>query len=167
MQACGVSHRLSRRDRDERSALFEQYRESGGPVYSCWHNDYGLLLYSLDKNSEEYNRLDISYSSLKSLVNSLYGILANRYFRLFDNRIAETTTFLVRDVLHYVKDKVEASGCKVIYVDTDSVFYIGAEDLTDQMNEWIQDWAKNKYNNGNVLLTFAKEGYFEKLFIFQ
>lgn len=122
-------------------------------------------LNSLDKNSDEYNRLDISYNSLKSLVNSLYGILANRYFRLFDNRIAETTTFLVRDVLHYVKNKVEEAGYKVIYVDTDSVFYIGAEDLTEQMNQWIQEWAITKYGNKNVQLTFANEGYFEKLFV--
>lgn len=122
-------------------------------------------LNSLDKNSEEYNKLDIQYASLKSVVNSLYGILANRYFRLFDNRIAETTTYLVRDVLHYIEKKVEKNNCKVIYVDTDSVFYVGEKDLTEEMNIWIQEWAMDKYENPNVQLEFSKEGYFEKLFI--
>lgn len=128
-------------------------------------DDLKSRLNSLDKNSEEYNKLDIQYASLKSVVNSLYGILANRYFRLFDNRIAETTTYLVRDVLHYIEKKVEKSNCKVIYVDTDSVFYVGEKDLTENMNIWIQEWAMDKYENPNVSLEFSKEGYFEKLFI--
>ena len=38
-------------------SLFEKYRNSGGPMYPCWHNDFSLLLSNLGKYSESETEL--------------------------------------------------------------------------------------------------------------
>lgn len=100
-----------------------------------------------------------------SLTGQSYGVFGNRFFRLYSKEVAETTTFLVRDLLLYVRNKLEEKGHSVIYVDTDSVFIDSKEDLTDLCNELIQDWAKTKYGKDDVTIEFGYEGTFEKLLI--
>jgi len=93
---------------------------------------------------------------------SLYGTAGNRFFRLYDKRVASATTFLVRDLLHYVKDKIQEVGYEVVYIDTDAVFINTKENLTTNLNSLIQDWAK-KYNKNKVNIKFAYEGIFEQI----
>jgi len=108
--------------------------------------------------------LEIRYATVKALINSIYGVLGNKYFRLYKKEVAETDTFLIRDLLHYVKAKIEAKGYKVIYVDTDSFFVEGKEDISKQLNRYVLEWGMDKYRK-KVNIEFAYEGYFEKLFI--
>jgi len=77
-------------------------------------------LNQLKVDSEEHENMKTKYSAIKSVINSIYGSMAMRYFRLYNPIVASTITFLVRDLLHYVKDKLEEKQHKVIYVDTDS-----------------------------------------------
>jgi len=104
------------------------------------------------------------YDGIKGIVNSTFGVFGNKYFRLFDKRITSSITFLVRDVLHYCKDKLEAQGDKVIYWDTDSVFVDSKEVQTDQLNAWIQEWAQ-QYGKESIDLAFEYEGIFTDIFI--
>lgn len=128
-------------------------------------NNIKAELNKLALESSEYKNTKIKYNAIKSIVNSCYGVMGNRFFRLYDKRVASATTFIVRDLLHYVKDNVEAKGYKVIYVDTDSVFIQSKENLTDFLNGLIQKWAKEKYNKEKVDIDFAYEGVYEKLLI--
>ena len=106
----------------------------------------------------------IKYDAIKTIVNSAYGVFGNRFFRLYDKRVASATTYLVRSLLHYVKDKIEEKGYKVIYVDTDSVFIDTKQNLTEMLNSLVTDWAKEKYGK-DVTVKFGYEGIFEKLLI--
>ncbi len=108
--------------------------------------------------------LKVKYDAIKSLVNSSFGVMANQYFRLFDTRIAASITFLVRDLLMYVKKKVEDRGMKVLYWDTDSIFLDFNQDITEELNGYIQEWAKYYYGKDSIDLKFNYEGYFEKIF---
>ncbi|MCK9597314.1 hypothetical protein M0R19_09085, partial [Candidatus Pacearchaeota archaeon] len=72
-----------------------------------------------DANPED-KYLAIKYDAIKGIVNSVYGVIALRYFRLFNTQVASSITYLVRDLLMYVKEKVELKGMKVIQWDTDS-----------------------------------------------
>jgi len=108
--------------------------------------------------------LDTRYATVKALINSIYGVLGNKYFRLYKREVAETDTFLIRDLLHYVKAKIELKGYKVIYVDTDSFFVEGKEDISKILNRYILEWGMDNYRK-KVNIEFAYEGYFEKLFI--
>jgi DNA polymerase elongation subunit (family B) len=120
---------------------------------------------TLSYDSPEYKTMATKYDAIKAIVNSCYGVMGNRFFRLYSRPVAETTTFLVRDLLHYVKDKLEASGIKVIYIDTDSVFLDSPQDLTKELNQYVQEWAKEKYGKSHVDIEFEYEGIFEKLLI--
>jgi len=108
--------------------------------------------------------LDSQYEAIKSIVNSCYGVMGSEYFRLYDTDIAASTTYLVRDLLMYCKDKLEEKGHRIVYWDTDSLFLKGKEDISDYLNELIQDWGK-KYGKEKIDLFFGYEGFFESLFI--
>ncbi len=115
--------------------------------------------------SPEYKDTKTKYDAIKSIVNSCYGVMGNRFFRLYDKRVASATTFIVRELLHYVKDNIEAKGYKVIYVDTDAVFIDSKENLTDFLNDLIQKWAKIKYSKEHVDIEFEYKGSYTKLLI--
>ena len=104
------------------------------------------------------------YDAAKALLNSAYGVMGNRFFRIYDNRVAAATTFLVRDVLHYVQDKLEAEGIKVLYVDTDSVFVDLKKDISEKLNNFITDWGM-QYGKDSITTQFEYEGYFERLLL--
>jgi len=119
------------------------------------------------KIKNEYKRTakgSKKYDAIKAIVNSTFGVMGNTYFRLYDNKIAETITYLVRDLLMYVKKQLEKDGYKVLYWDTDSVFLNTKENIIDQLNQYIQDWART-YGKESIDLGFEYEGYFTKLFL--
>jgi len=112
-----------------------------------------------------YKDIKKMYDAIKAVVNSAYGVFGSPYFRLFDPKVASATTYIVRSILHHVKDNCEKDGHKVIYVDTDSVFIQSSDNLTDYLNRLIKEWYKTKYNKENHGIEFEYEGQFEKLLI--
>ncbi len=122
-------------------------------------------LSEIDPESEEAKDLQIKYDAIKAVVNSLFGVCGLKIFRLFDYRVAAAITFLVRDLLHYVENKLIEQGMKVIYIDTDSVFVKADINPKDLCNSFIKQWAKEKYNKDNIGIEFDLEGSFEKIFI--
>lgn len=120
---------------------------------------------TLDIDTEEYETTNKMYDAIKSVVNSAYGVMGNRFFRLYDNRVASATTFIVRELLHYVKDHAEQDGHKIIYADTDSIFVNSKDNLTEYLNNLIRQWAKEKYGKNEINIEFDYEGEFEKLLI--
>jgi len=119
---------------------------------------------SISVDDPTYEDIKQRYDAIKTIVNSAYGVMGNRFFRLYDKRVASATTFLVRDVLHYVRDKLEEQGTRVIYVDTDSVFLNTAEDLTSHLNNLILEWAV-KYQKEEISTDFECEGIFTEILI--
>lgn len=94
-----------------------------------------------DKKSPEYHKLEIEIDlasnrqmCLKILLNSLYGALANRWFRYYDIDIAEGITLAGQLVIQTVersvneflsgalKDPVGKAKDRVIAADTDSIY---------------------------------------------
>ena len=112
-------------------------------------------------NPTEENK--INYEAIKAVANSAFGICGSPYFRLFNLNVASTITFLVRDLMMYIKDKIEKMGLKVLYWDTDSVFLNTKVDYSNKLNQYIKDWAKEKYGKDNINLEFVYEGYFTKI----
>jgi len=122
-------------------------------------------LNALDPETQEAKDLQIKYDATKAVVNSLFGVCGLKVFRLFDIRIARAITFLIRDLLHYVENKLQERGIKIIYIDTDGLLIRAEENPTDLCNQLIKQWAKEKYNKNNVEIEFDYEGIFEKIFI--
>tara|TARA_B110000879_G_scaffold57416_1_gene80814 strand:+ start:8282 stop:10798 length:2517 start_codon:yes stop_codon:yes gene_type:complete len=77
--------------------------------------------------------------SIKILLNSLYGALGNRYFRFFDQRIAEgitltgqlTIRWAEKAVNGYLNKLLNTDKDYVIAIDTDSV-YVTLDDLVEK-----------------------------------
>lgn len=119
----------------------------------------------LKKENPNDINIDTKYAGIKSIVNSFYGAIALKYFRIFDLRVASSITYLVRDVLKYVQEKLEKEKISVLYADTDSLLFDKIENISDKLNKYIQEWAKNKYNKQSITLKFDFEGYFDSLFL--
>jgi len=128
-------------------------------------NELKSKLKTLQKDTEEYKKLKITYDAIKGIVNSCYGVFGHSGFRIFDKRIAETTAFLVRDLLLYTKDEIEKLGYEVVYWDTDGIMINTKENITGLLNETIKKWAKEKYNKDNISIKFDYEGLFKAIYI--
>lgn len=127
-------------------------------------NELKEKMKQMDVDSAEYHNAEIQYATQKALVNSLYGVMGQRFFRLFNRKVAETDTFLVRDLLHYIKTEIEKQGHKVIYIDTDSVMIQSEKNLTDVLNRLVLIWGMDKYEK-KVSVKFDYQGHFEGLFL--
>ncbi len=115
-----------------------------------------------NKNDEN---LEQEYKSKKGLVLSAWGVLVNRYFRLFDTRVGSMITSIVRDLMHYVREKIEFKGYEVVKLDTDSFFVRdGGKDISELLNSLIKDWAVARFGKQSQI-TFELKGHFSKLLL--
>ena len=79
--------------------------------------------------------------SIKILLNSLYGALGNKYFRFFDQRIAEgitltgqlTIRWAEKAINQYLNKVLKTQKDYVLAIDTDSV-YVCLKDLVEAVN---------------------------------
>ena len=113
----------------------------------------------LKNNSELKNK----YAGIKGIVNSLFGVTANKYFRLFNKKIASSITFLVRNLIEYTIRRLKEEGYEVVYYDTDAVMVNTEENITNKLNRYILDWAK-EYGKESIDLQYEYEGCFSKVF---
>lgn len=103
-------------------------------------------LESLPKDSGERHmvektiaKLDTEQMAVKILLNSLYGALANKYFRYFNLNVAEAVTLSGQTTIRlaeatvnrYVSKMVGVEKDRVLAVDTDSV-YVTLKDVVDK-----------------------------------
>ena len=125
----------------------------------------GKELAETAETDKKYGQIKNQYAGIKGVVNSTFGVLGNKYFRLYNENVVSSITFLIRDLLTYVQDELKAQGYKIIYHDTDSIFIAHPENIVDKLNELIQEWGMLKYNKDSVTLNFAYEGQFKDLLI--
>jgi len=118
-----------------------------------------------ESNSSAQKTAQIKYDAIKGVVNSAFGVMGFPSFRIFNNNVASTIAFLVRDLLMYVKDEIVKDGYEVVYYDTDSVFIKTKLNICTQLNALVQRWAKEKYGKEEISVEFEYEGYFEKVFL--
>ena len=91
----------------------------------------------------EIARLETEQMAIKILMNSLYGALANRWFRYFDLLVAEGITLTGQLVIRWAEQhankwlssflKDEKPVDRVIAADTDSI-YVNVQDVIDKLN---------------------------------
>ena len=129
-----------------------------------------VLMKEKEYNSDEYNVLDNQQNSYKRLANGMYGLLSHKGFRLYDNRVSGSVTWLGRRITKFTKKVIEEEGYKVIYGDTDScMFIVNDEDYEERIKTGysVADLLNEKYKE--YLLHFGITNCklfikFEKLF---
>ncbi len=97
------------------------------PNGACFRRDPGILpelLKDLFPQREEAKRRGdaIGAHAIKILMNSFYGVLATPACRFYSSQVANAMTHFGQWVLHWARDRVLASGHRVLYGDTDSLF---------------------------------------------
>lgn len=101
--------------------------------------------------------------AIKIIMNSFYGVLGTPGCRFFDPRLASAITRRGHEILLRTRQRIEASGHRVIYGDTDSVFVwiAGAADdaraeaagreLERDLNAWWQQEIQRQFGLESVL----------------
>src|SRR3989442_1380622 len=62
-------------------------------------------------------------AAIKILMNAFYGVLASSFYRFNDPKVGASITAFARERIKGIIAELEADGVKVVYADTDSVFF--------------------------------------------
>ena len=107
------------------------------------------------KTPDEKQYYDGLQEAIKILMNSFYGVLASSFYRFTDPKIGASITAFAREATKDLIKKLEAEGLKVIYSDTDSVFFLSPHQNLEQSLELGRSIAE-RFSSGSVVLEFEK-----------
>src|SRR5437879_3065432 len=62
-------------------------------------------------------------AAIKVLMNAFYGVLASSFYRFNDPKVGASITAFARERIKGIIGELETDGVKVVYADTDSVFF--------------------------------------------
>jgi len=105
-----------------------------------------------EREKEYYSGLQ---AAIKVLMNSFYGVFASSFYRFTDNRIGESITAFARKNIKELIQELEDDDLKVIYSDTDSVFFRSPKENLDDTIEISRKIAED-YSRGAIILEFEK-----------
>ncbi len=94
-------------------------------------------------------------NAIKVLMNSFYGVFASSFYRFTDPKIGESITSFARENIKELIEELEEEGLKVIYSDTDSVFFRSPEEDLDYTIE-ISERIAEDYSSDEIILEFEK-----------
>lgn len=105
---------------------------------------------------EKYDYFDVRKSNAKRKVNAVYGAMLYPPFRLYQAQLAETVTFMGRNLLKMCKEVVESKfGYPVVYGDTDSIFIALGDDV-DNVEDGVEIGHEiGEYLNTQTMNDFA------------
>lgn len=130
-----------------------------------WKADLKAKLKTIHENDPLKEVYKQEYDSSKRFNNSGFGGSGNIYNCLFKIEVFNSDTFLARDLMLYCKNKAEALGYELIFIDTDSFVIYAEETISKLLNGWAMDWAIDKYGNYKFQLNFENEGYYKSLYV--
>lgn len=99
-----------------------------------------------------YDRLQFA---LKILMNAFYGVLASSFYRFTNPQIGASITAFARENIKSIIGQLEGDGIRVIYADTDSIFFESPEkDLegTKRIGQRISE----RFSHGSVNMEFER-----------
>ena len=88
--------------------------------------------------SNKISQLDNQQMAIKILMNSLYGALGNRWFRYFDQRVAESITLAGQLSIKWAERAVNEEMNKLLETDNDYVIAIDTDSLYINMSSLVK-----------------------------
>jgi DNA polymerase, archaea type len=107
------------------------------------------------KSAEEREYYNGLQEAIKILMNSFYGVLASSFYRFTDPKIGASITSFAREATKDLIKKLEAENLKVIYSDTDSVFFLSPYPNLEESVKLGQQIAE-RFSVGDIVLEFEK-----------
>lgn len=107
-------------------------------------------------SESDRNYYDGVQGAIKILMNTFYGVLASSFYRFTNPEIGSSVTHYARNTIQNVMDKLERSGHRVIYGDTDSVFIESGKSSVDETVKFGEELSKRLSAEEGILLDFEK-----------
>src|SRR6056300_329872 len=99
--------------------------------------------YPTKKLENEIDTLNNHQMAIKILMNSLYGALGNKYFRYFDQRVAESVTLTGQLAIQWAEKAVNDEINKMFKTDKDYVVAIDTDSLYVKMDAFVKQFKPN------------------------
>src|SRR5438874_118605 len=100
-------------------------------------------------------------AAIKILMNAFYGVLASSFYRFNDPKVGASITAFARDRIKGIIGELEAEGVKVVYADTDSVFFQSPSPGLDASLDFAKKTAE-RFSRGRISMEVDK--IYETLF---
>jgi len=99
-----------------------------------------------------YDRLQFA---VKTLMNAFYGVLASSFYRFTNPQIGASITAFARENIKSIIAQLESEGIRVIYADTDSVFFESPEKNLEGTIKIGRQIAE-RFSHGSVNMEFER-----------
>jgi|TARA_B110000908_G_C10267965_1_gene466694 DNA polymerase elongation subunit (family B) len=141
-------------------------------IIRAYYEERKIIKREMLKSQQEYetyptqtlrnqiSTLDNQQMSIKILMNSLYGALGNRWFRYFDQRVAESVTLAGQLAIQWAEKRMNEEMNKLLKTDKDYVIAIDTDSLYINMAPLVV--ATNPKNPTAFLDKICRE-HFEKV----
>ncbi|HWM51062.1 MAG TPA: DNA polymerase domain-containing protein [Thermoplasmata archaeon] len=100
-------------------------------------------------------------AAIKVLMNAFYGVLASSFYRFNDPKVGASITAFARERIKGIIGELEAEGVKVVYADTDSVFFQSPSAGPQESLDFARKTAE-RFSRGRISMEVDK--IYETLF---
>ena len=100
-------------------------------------------------------------AAIKVLMNAFYGVLASSFYRFNDPKVGASITAFARERIKGIIGELEAEGVKVVYADTDSVFFQSPSAGLQESSDFARKTAE-RFSRGRISMEVDK--IYETLF---
>ena len=100
-------------------------------------------------------------AAIKILMNAFYGVLASSFYRFNDPKVGASITAFARDRIKGIIGELEAEQVKVVYADTDSVFFQSPSPGPEESLAFARKTAE-RFSRGRISMEVDK--IYETLF---
>lgn len=108
-----------------------------------------------EKDPEKRAYYDRLQFAIKILMNAFYGVLASSFYRFTNPQIGASITAFARENIKSIIAQLESEGIRVIYADTDSVFFESPHKDLDKTKEFGRTVAE-RFSHGSVNMEFER-----------
>jgi len=117
--------------------------------------------------TEEYDKAQREEQYVKDMINAQYGLLAYEGDRLYIPDIGAGITFMGRKINLFSQKKIEDKGYKVIYSDTDSIFFYAKTNNPKKEGKELEKYLNNSFDEFASKFNIKKHIFgieFEKIY---
>src|SRR5437867_1413757 len=94
-------------------------------------------------------------AAIKVLMNAFYGVLASSFYRFNDPKVGASITAFARERIKGIIAELETDGVKVVYADTDSVFFQSPSPGLDASLDFARKTAE-RFSRGRISMEVDK-----------
>ncbi|HEV8594281.1 MAG TPA: DNA polymerase domain-containing protein, partial [Thermoplasmata archaeon] len=94
-------------------------------------------------------------AAIKVLMNAFYGVLASSFYRFNDPKVGASITAFARETIKGIIAELEKEGVKVVYADTDSVFFQSPIPGTEESLKFARHTAE-RFSRGRISMEVDK-----------